>query len=66
MSLSFKAKMGFIGVEIQGKATVDDRLVIIELEIPSILSSFVKEVEIRGAITTQTSKLLTDPPPVKK
>ena len=58
MTVSFKAKKGFFGVEIKGTATVFDDHVIIEMDLPAIVTSFVSEDEIAVRIKNDAQALL--------
>ncbi|MCF7811617.1 polyhydroxyalkanoic acid system family protein [bacterium] len=59
MTVSFKAKKGFFGVEIKGTATVFDDHVIIEVDLPAIITSFVSEDEIAARLKSGAQDLLT-------
>ena len=56
---SFKAKRGFLSVEIKGKITVDEKQIEMDIIIPAIVSSFVKEEEIKNALTKGAKSMLT-------
>ena len=58
MTVSFKAKKGIFGVEIKGNATVFDDHVVIEMDLPAIVASFVSEDEIAVRIKKDTQELL--------
>jgi hypothetical protein len=60
MDLSFKARKGFLSVEVKGSATVEDDRVIIEVEIPGLVAKFVDEETIRNVLTERTQALLAE------
>jgi len=60
MTVSFKAKKGIFGVEIKGNVTVFDDRVVIEMDLPTIVTSFVSEDEIRDDIETRVQSLLKE------
>ncbi len=59
MSVSFKAKKGFIMLNINGKVTVDEDVVIIEIDLPAVVTSFISEDKIKEAFTQKATVLLT-------
>lgn len=60
MNLSFKAKKGFLGIDVKGSVTVLDDSVVIEIDIPAIVASFVSEDEIRSVIASRAQALLKE------
>ena len=60
MTLSFKAKKGILGVDIRGTATVDDGIIILDVNIPSIVASFVDEETISQFLEVKARVLLNE------
>lgn len=60
MQISFKVRKSFIKVEIKGKVEVFDDKVIIEIDLPSIVTSFVSQEKIEEAISRKAAALLMD------
>ena len=59
MTISFRAKKGFLGVDISGSVTANDDSVVIDIDVPAIITSFVSEDEIRTDIVNRAEALLT-------
>jgi hypothetical protein len=53
MHFSFKARKGFIGATISGVIRVNDRSVIMDSNLPGLVTAFVSEDTIRDVITKQ-------------
>lgn len=60
MTLSFKAKRGFLGVNVDGEITVHDDKVVIYLNLSPLITSFISEDSIRIVITEQAESLLRE------
>jgi len=60
MTISFRAKKGLLGVEIKGRAVVEDDRVLIEVDIPAIVTTFVSEETIRTTLTQKAEALLIE------
>ena len=60
MDLSFKARKGFLSVEVKGSATVENERVIIEVEIPGLVAKFVDEETIRNTLIEKAQALLDE------
>jgi hypothetical protein len=58
MSFSFKAKMGFFGATIRGTAQVNDKDVVIDVELPGMVKALVPEDKIRAALEVKAKGLL--------
>jgi hypothetical protein len=57
VSFSFKAKKGFIGTMISGLIRVKDDSVVIDFDLPGLVTTFISEDKIRGAINEQLDSL---------
>ena len=53
MHFSFKAKRGFIGTTISGVIRVNDDSVVIDSDLPGLVTAFVSEDQIRNVINEQ-------------
>ncbi len=60
MQFSFTAKKGFFGAKITGSLAVTDNQLNLEIELPSILKSFVPEDKIRDAIQQKLASVCRD------
>jgi hypothetical protein len=58
MSFSFRGKMGLFSATVHGTATVDDKDVIIDVELPGLLKKLVPEEKVRAAVETKVRGLL--------
>lgn len=58
MDLSFRLNKGFLRVNVDGTLTVTDKSVIIEINIPAIVTSFIPEKDIARRIESQARSLL--------
>ena len=57
MHFSFKPKKGFIGTTISGEIRVNDDSVVIDADLPGIVTTFVSEDKIRNVINEQLEGL---------
>jgi hypothetical protein len=57
MSFSFEAKKGFIGTMISGVIRVNDDCVVIDSDLPGLVTTFISEDKIRRAINEQLDSL---------
>ena len=57
MRFSFKAKKGFIGTTISGVIRVNDDTVVIDSDLPGLVTTFVSEAKIRDVINEQLDGL---------
>ena len=57
MSFSFKVKKGFIGTMISGVIRVNDDSLVIDSDLPGLVTTFISEDKIRGAIDEQLDSL---------
>ncbi len=57
MGFSFKAKKGFFGTTIGGRILVTDNQVMLDSELPGMVTAFVDEDKIRAVITDQFNDL---------
>ena len=57
MHFSFKAKKGFIGTTISGVIRVNDDSVVIDSDLPGLVTTFVSEDKIRDVINEQLNSL---------
>jgi hypothetical protein len=57
MRFSFKANKGFIGTMISGVIRVNDDSVVIDADLPGIVTTFVSEDKIRNVINEQLDSL---------
>lgn len=60
MTFSVTGKLGFIEVPLAGTATVDDRNVTIECDLPPLVKNFVGEDKIRAGLEQQVKGLLAN------
>jgi hypothetical protein len=58
MMFSFHAKMGLFGANIHGSVEVNEKDVVIDVELPGLLKKFVAEDKIRAALETKGKGLL--------
>jgi len=58
MRFSFKGKMGLFGATVHGTILVNEKDVVLDVELPGMLKRFVSEEKIRGAIETRATRLL--------
>lgn len=59
LNFSFSANPGFMKIPISGSVRVEERQVVIDLDLPSFLSHFIAEDKIKTAVETQVRGLLT-------
>jgi hypothetical protein len=59
MRFSFKAKKGFFGATISGVISVNDDSVIVDSDLPGLVTAFVSEDQIRNVINEQLDGLFT-------
>jgi hypothetical protein len=59
MSFSFRAKKAFIGATISGVIRVNDHSVVIDSELPKLVTALVSEDKIRDVINEQLGSLFT-------
>ena len=57
MCFSFKARKGFIGTTISGVIRVNDDSVVIDSDLPGVVTAFVSEDKIRNVINEQLESL---------
>ena len=57
MRFSFKAKKGFIGTTISGVIRVNDHSVVVDSDVPGLVTTFVSEDKIRDVIKEQLDSL---------
>jgi hypothetical protein len=57
MRFSFKAKKGFIGTTISGEIRVNDDSVVVDSDLPRLVTTFVSEDQIRNVINEQLDSL---------
>lgn len=60
MSVSFKARKGFIRLNVTGKVTVDEDVVIIEINLPPVVTSFISEDQIRSTFHAKVEAFLIE------
>lgn len=60
MTLSFKANKGIIGVNIKGQAIVSEDNLVIEIDLPAIVTTFVSEATIRNELIRKAEALLNE------
>ena len=58
MSFSFRAKKGWMGTTIAGTLRVTDQTVVLESELPGLVTAFMSEDEIGAVINRQFDTLL--------
>jgi hypothetical protein len=58
MRFSFKAKKGFIGTTISGVIRVNDDSVVMDADLPGLVTAFISEDRIRDVINEQLDSLL--------
>jgi hypothetical protein len=59
MQFSFKAKKGFFGATISGVICVNDDSVVMDSDLPAVVTAFVSEDQIRNVINEQLDGLFT-------
>jgi hypothetical protein len=59
MRFSFKAKKGFIGATISGVIRVNDDSVVMDSDLPGVVTAFVSEDQIRNVINEQLDGLFS-------
>lgn len=59
LTFSFTAKAGFMNVPVNGWLVVEEKLVTIEVELPSFVSNFIPEAKVQAAVEGQVKGLLT-------
>ena len=59
MRFSFKAKKGFFGTTISGVIRVNDDSVVIDSDLPGLVTAFVSEDQIRNLINEQMNGLFS-------
>lgn len=57
MSFSFKAKKGFFGTKISGVIRVNDESVVMDSDLPGLVTAFVSEDQIRNVINEELDGL---------
>ena len=65
MDFGFKAKMGFFSVPITGKVECTDSEVIIEADLPPLLTRMIPEEKIKSGIEGRVRGMLGPAPPAK-
>jgi hypothetical protein len=58
MRFSFKAKKGFLGTTISGVIRVNDDSIVMDSDLPTVITAFVSEDQIRNVINEQLDSLL--------
>lgn len=58
LNFSFRAKKGWIGTTLAGTVLVGENSVVLESELPGLVTTFVPEEDIRAAINRQFDTLL--------
>ena len=58
MTFSFKAKKGWVGATIAGTLRVEDQTVVMDSDLPGLVTAFVPEDQIRAAIAQQLDGIL--------
>lgn len=59
MIFSFRGKMGLFGATVHGTIEVHEKDIIIDVELPGILKTFIAEDKVRAALETKGKVLLT-------
>jgi Putative polyhydroxyalkanoic acid system protein (PHA_gran_rgn) len=59
MRFSFKAKKGFFGTTISGVISVNDDSVVMDSDVPGLVTAFVSEDQIRNVIDEQLDDLFS-------
>jgi hypothetical protein len=59
MRFSFKAKKGFFGTTISGVIRVNDDSVVMDCDLPGLVTAFVSEDQIRNVINEQLDGLFS-------
>ena len=59
MRFSFKAKKGFFGATISGVIRVDDDSVVMDFDLPGVVTAFVSEDQIRNVINEELDGLFS-------
>jgi hypothetical protein len=59
MRFSFKAKKGFVGTTISGVIRVNDDSVVMDSDLPGLVTAFVSEDQIRNVINEQLDGLFS-------
>jgi len=57
MRLSFRGKKGFIGTTISGVIRVNDDSVVMDSDLPELVTTFISEDQIRDVINEQLDSL---------
>jgi hypothetical protein len=57
MRFSFKARKGFIGTTISGVIRVNDDSIIVDSDLPGLVTTFISEDKIRDVISQQLDSL---------
>src|SRR5262245_12038776 len=57
MHFSFKAKKGFVGITISGEIRVNDNSIVIDSDLPGLVTTFVPESKIRDVISQELDSL---------
>ena len=58
MTFSFRGKMGLFGATVHGTVLVNEKDIVIDVELPGMVKRFVAEDKIRGALETKAKGLL--------
>ena len=58
LTVSFRAKKGFFGATITGRATVHDNIVAIDIDLPAMLTALLSTAKIEEGIRNQVRPLL--------
>jgi hypothetical protein len=56
MQFSFKAKKSFFGATISGIIRIDDDSIILDADVPALVTAFVSEDQIKGVINEQLDR----------
>lgn len=59
MDFSFTARAGFLNVPVKGLLVVEDRQVIIDIELPEFLRKFLPEHKVQAAVESRVKGLLS-------
>lgn len=59
MTFSLTGRMGFIALPLAGKATVDDKDITLECELPALLKNLMGEDKIRGMVEQNVRTMLS-------
>lgn len=59
MDFSFRVSKGFLGANVKGQLLVSDSKVVLDIDVPPVLSNFINQQQIEGAIKNKMAEAVS-------